>query len=224
MDLNQKQTKLILIIILVAGIVLVSLAPVLGNVLDKTIIAEESEKEIDADSEDDFDKAYTQDISLSEGEKMIIEFSSFYANSTPQLEIITKATSQSGNAPSTVDGNDFLVSTHAFGIDPDNSVASSAEATVPAGGESFYIEFAGTTQAPDQYSPDYLVSVPGDYVVLVTAGDNETKFDITIKTDGPMDAGDIINPVFSTIGWGLIIAFLAVISYQLYQKTTEVKA
>ncbi|MFO8017158.1 MAG: hypothetical protein R6U96_00860 [Promethearchaeia archaeon] len=221
MDLNSKQTKLILVILLVAGIVLLGLAPVLGKALDKTVIAEETEKEIDADSETDAEKAYTQEISLETNERAIIEFSTSYPNSTATLEIIGKGEfdSEPDDDPSAMTGENFVYSEFAMGDTPNTGVSQDVSSVTIENDDYYYIEFAGDTDGNGN-----LKSVPGNYVVIVSAGLNETQFDISIKTDGPMDAGDVINTVFNVIGGSLIVAFLAVVSYQLYQRTTEVKA
>lgn len=222
LDLGEKKTKLILLVFLVVGIVLLSLGPVLGTALDKTMVAQEEGSELNTNSATDLDEAYSQEFTLGKNEKAIIEFSVFYPNSTVVLKIVGKGETQSQTgpvySPSAMSGETFIHSTFERGQIPGS--ATDVSSVTATNDDYYYIEFMGSADGQGN-----LQSIPGDYVVVVyTSTANETQFDITIQTDGPADAGDVINTIFTIAGWGLIIAFLAVVSFSVYKEATEVKA
>ena len=74
MDRGSKKFKLILIVLLIVGVALLTLAPVIALVGDRTLLYQNFEEEIKDDSMGSLKDAFTQEVTLRKDERLIIEF------------------------------------------------------------------------------------------------------------------------------------------------------
>ncbi len=205
-------------IILVVGIVFLVLAPILGFTTEKTTVLEKRPKTIGEDSSAGLKESYAFGFSLTSGQKARIEFSVYYANVTATLKILGKGYYDQqlalNSSPGGITGLDFIYSQFVWGQSPSSNTGSTNSRTVMYNGY-WYIEFAGDTNG------DYLISIPGSYVVVVY-GDNDgppaninVLFNIAIKIDGP---GEMLEKIFYYIGTGVILVAVLFISFGYYKK------
>ncbi len=214
----MKRKKLSMIILIV-GIAFLVLAPILGYTLDKTTLLDRKPITINEDSSVGLPEAYDYGFTLQSYQKVRIEFSVYYANVTATLKIFGRGyydqqKALNSTSPGAMVGLDFVWSQFAWGQTPSSHTDDANSRTITYNGY-WYIEFAGDT------NNDYLISIPGSYVVVVY-GDNdgpatntEVKFNIVIKIDGP---GDYLEKIFFYIGAGVILAALLFISFGYYKQ------
>ena len=180
----EKRAKIVLLI----GIILIIAAPILGFFLDKLILysAAPVTPPIQETSDTDIANAYNFPVSLAKNQKLVVEFSIYYPDVSATLKILGKGAYEAAVAtnanPNGITGENFVYSEFTWGQSPSSSTVSTNSRNINEDGY-WYIEFAGTT------SGDYLVSRPGDYVVVVygtnSGSSTDVTFNITIKTDGP---------------------------------------
>ena len=206
-------------IIFIVGVALLITAPILGYFLDKTVLYERKPYVIDEDSDNSLQSAFAYPFSIRRDQKITIGFSVYYANVTATLKILGKGYYNqqydlNSTLPDDLNGQDFVYSQFVWGQSPSTYTYSDDERSITYNGY-WYIEFAGDT------SGDYLISIPGSYVVVVY-GDNDgppqntdVLFNIVIKIDGP---GDLLEEIFYYLGAGVIAALVLFISYSYYKK------
>ena len=214
--MRLELSKRISAILLLVGIILLVLAPIFGTSLDTVLIEEKNGEELKDDSLTELKEAYSSEVTIGKNEKIIIEFSANFENCSINLIIVGKGHYESideKDSPTLLtDNKDFLVSKFAMGdVKNDNPEASEANLADITNDGYYYIEFMGSIDGTD------LISEPGDYVIVVYGQnlgvkDDEVEFNIKIMTDGPADAGDILEVLFLIIGIGLI-GFVALISF-----------
>ena len=210
--------KKISMIILIVGIAFLVLAPILGYTLDKSTLVDRRPATIREDSSAGLTRAFAFGISLGSGQIARIEFSVYYANVTATLKIFGRGYYDQqkalNNSPGGMTGLDFIYSQFVYGQSPSTFTSSASSRTITYNGY-WYIEFAGDT------SGDYLISIPGSYVVVVY-GNNDgpsantaVSFNIMIKIDGP---GDLLERIFYYIGAGVLLAAVLFVSFGYYKK------
>jgi hypothetical protein len=210
----EKRAKIVLII----GVILIIAAPILGFFLDKLILysAAPVTPPTQETSNTDIADAYNFPVSLAKNQKLVIEFSIYYPDVSATLKILGKGAYEAAVAinanPNGITGENFIYSEFTWGQSPSSSTASTSSRSITEDGY-WYIEFAGTT------SGDYLVSRPGDYVVVVygTNGGSSTEvaFNITIKTDGP---GEFLQYLLLAMGIIILVVFALYFSYSYLNK------
>ena len=188
--------KKISMIILIVGIAFLVLAPILGYTLDKSTLVERRPATIGEDSSAGLTNAFASGFSLASNQKARIEFSVYFANVTATIKIFGKGYFDQqyalNNTPGGMTGLDFIYSQFVWGQSPSSFTGSSSSRTITYNGY-WYIEFAGDTNG------DYLISIPGSYVVVVY-GNNDgpaaytsIRFNIIVKIDGP---GELLERIF----------------------------
>ena len=210
--------KKISMIILIVGIAFLVLAPILGYTLDKSTLVERRPATIGEDSSAGLTKAFASGFTLTSNQKARIEFSVYFANVTATIKIFGKGYYDQqyalNNTPGGMTGLDFIYSQFVWGQSPSSFTGSSSSRTITYNGY-WYVEFAGDT------SGDYLISIPGSYVVVVY-GNNDgpaaytsIRFNIIVKIDGP---GELLERIFYYIGAGVILVAILFVSFGYYKK------
>ncbi len=209
----EKKIKILVLV----SVILIILGPVLGLLLNKIILVNQPVV-IPATSNSDIQDAYAYPFSLAKGQKIVIEFSVFTENVTATLKILGKGTYDQedvpANPPGPIGGRSFVYSEFAYGRSPaiyTVAYASTSRSITNEG--NWYIEFAGGVNGA------YLVSIPGDYVVIVygtNSGGTNVFFDLVIKIDGP---GEIIGTLIMLIGIGALVAILVIGTLGYLKKT-----
>lgn len=210
----EKRVKIVVLI----GIILIIAAPILGFFLDKLILynAAPVTPSIQETSDTDIADAYNFPVNLAKNQKLVIEFSIYYPDVSATLKILGKGAYDAAVAtnanPNGITGESFVYSEFTWGQSPSSSTSSTNSRTINEDGY-WYVEFAGTT------SGDYLVSRPGDYVVVVygtnSGSSTDVTFNITIKTDGP---GEFLQYLFLAIGIIILVVFALYFSYSYLNK------
>jgi len=202
--LLKKKTAYIIIGI---GLACLVLGPFLGILLDKVTIYDRKPVVIQEDSSTSIRNAFAQQVTLSKDQKLIVEISEFYPNSSVTIRIIAKSVydreySLDNPPPS---GLQFVYSEFGWGSTPSGSTTGTNSLSLPSSGIYFYIEFMGDRVG------DSLISWPGDYYVIVYGSnsgpvtDTDVPFDITIKVDGP---GQTLNNLLILIGALILVAYV----------------
>jgi hypothetical protein len=210
--------KKISMIILIVGIAFLILAPILGYTTAKSTLLDRRPAIIEEDSSTGLTEAFAFQFSIQSNQKVRIEFSVYYANITATLKIFGRGYYDQqlalNNSPVGMTGLDFIYSQFVWGQAPSTFTGSASSRTIVYNGY-WYIEFAGDT------SGDYLISIPGSYVVVVY-GDNDGPpanidilFNIVIKIDGP---GELFETIFYYIGAGVILVAVLFVSFGYYKK------
>jgi len=210
--LLKKKTAYIIIGISIACLIL---GPVMGLLLDKMIIYDKDSELIREDSSSGLTKAFYKPVTLSKDQKLIVEISEFYPNTSITIKIIAKSVFDRAfslnSTPSGISGLWFVYSEFGWGSSPAGSTDDATALSLPSSGMYFYIEFMGDRTG------DSLISWPGDYFVIVygtnsgPASVREVYFDISIKVDGP---GETLNNLLIVIGALILVAYamLALVS------------
>ena len=191
------------------GIACLVLGPFFGMLLDKMTLYEGKPEIIQEASSTSMTNAFAYKVTLSQDQKLIVEISEFYPNSSVTIKIIAKsvydrAISLDSN-PGGVSGLQFVYSEFGWGSSPAGSTVGVSSLSLPSSGIYFYIEFMGDRVG------DSLISWPGDYFVIVygsnsgPVSDTNVTFDITIKVDGP---GEALNNLLILVGALIIVAYV----------------
>lgn len=210
-ETNKFLKKKTTYIILGIGAICLILGPIFGIVFDKMTIYDSKPEIIQEDSADGMTKAFAFPVTLNRDQKLIIEISNFYPNSSVTIRILAKSTYlraySLNSTTSGVTGLQFVCSEFGYGTTPSGSTFGTNSLTLPTDGIYLYIEFMG-----DRIG-DSLISWPGDYYVVVygsnsgPASDLNVLFDIHIKVDGP---GEALYNFFILIGVLIILIYLMV--------------
>jgi len=211
----EKKIKILVLI----SVILIILGPVLGLLLNKIILVDQSFV-ISETSNSDIQNATAIEFTLSKGQKSVIEFSVSTENITANLIILGKATYdqeyEDSTAPGSISGEKyFIYSEFAFGQIPISNQAHSDDIRSITNEGYWYIEFAG------EVSGLYLRSVPGDYVIIVSGTNSgglnlNIYFDLVVKIDGP---GEIIGMLLTLVGIGMLVAILVIGTMSYLKKT-----
>jgi len=215
----MKRRK-ILGIFFIIGIALLILAPILGYATDKITICDRKPVIIREDSSTGLQKAFAFPFSLESNQKVRVEFSVFYANISATLKIFGNGYySQQyalNNSPGGLTGLYFVYSQFVWGQTPSVYTGSDNVRTFGYSEDGYwYIEFAGGA------SGDYLISIPGSYVIVVygdnngPSSDTTVRFNLVVKIDGP---GDLLEDIFYYIGAGILGALSLYLAYDYYKK------
>ncbi len=205
--LMKKKTAYIIIGISIACLIL---GPIMGLIFDKVSIYDKSPHLIQEDSSSSLKEAFGYPVSLSKDQKLIIEISEFYANTSITIKIVAKSVYDRAyslnSTPSGISGLQFVYSEFGWGSSPSGSTNGDSELDLPSNGFYFYIEFMGDRVG------DSLISWPGDYFVIVygsnsgPASETDVYFDINIKVDGP---GETLNNLLIVVGALILFAYAA---------------
>ncbi len=209
--LLKKRTAYIIIGISIACLIL---GPIIGLFFDKMTIYDKKEQLIQENSNNGIAEAFAHPVTLSKDQKLIVEISEFYTNSSVTIKIIAKsvydrAYSLNGTPsgiPSGISGLWFVYSEFGWGASPAGSTDDATALSLPNDGIYFYIEFMGHRVG------DSLISWPGDYYIIVygtnsgPASETDVYFDISIKTDGP---GETLNNILIIVGAIILVAYAA---------------
>jgi hypothetical protein len=205
--LLKKKTAYIIIGISIACLIL---GPVMGLIFDKVTLYDRKPHTIQEDSNSGLTKAFGHPVTLSKDQKLIVEISEFYPNTSITIKIIAKSVYDRAyslnSTPSGISGLEFVYSEFGWGASPSGSTAGSTALSLPSGGIYFYIEFMGDRTG------DSLISWPGDYYVIVygtnsgPASARNVYFDISIKVDGP---GQTLNNLLIVVGALILVAYAA---------------
>jgi len=207
--LFKKKTAYIIIGI---GIACLVLGPFFGIILGKVTLYEVKPQIIQEDSSTGMTNAFAYKVTLSKDQKLIIEISEFYPNSSVTIKIIAKsvydrAYSLDSN-PGGISGLQFVYSEFGWGSSPAGSTVGVSSLSLPSSGIYFYIEFMGDRVG------DSLISWPGDYYVIVygtntgPVSDTNVYFDITIKVDGP---GQTLNNFLIFVGAFILVVYVMLV-------------
>jgi hypothetical protein len=204
--LLKKKTAYLIIGI---GIACLVLGPLFGILLDKMTIYEGKPQVIQEDSTTSIRNAFAHPVTLSKDQKLIVEISEFYPNSSVTIRIIAKSVFDRAysldNPPGGISGLEFVYSEFGWGSTPAGSTVGTSSLSLPSSGIYFYIEFMGDRVG------DSLISWPGDYYVIVygtnsgPVSDTAVPFDITIKVDGP---GQMLNNLLILIGAFILVVYV----------------
>jgi len=208
------ERKKILIIILIIGIACLILGPVLGFLMNKITVSDNSviPVSISEASSSGIQDAHSIPITLDKGQKAIIQFAVYYENITTTLKIfglgVYNRQYALNSAPTGLTGRNFLYSIFAYGQSPSSSTFSTNSRSITEDG-FYYMEFAGDTNG------DYLISVPGQYVIVVygtnsSPTDTDVLFNIKVEVDGP---GTFLSSLFITIGILLLVLWVGLLAY-----------
>jgi hypothetical protein len=207
----EKKIKILILIC----VILIILGPILGLALNKVILVNQSFV-ISETSNTDIQNATAYEFTLSKGQKIAIEFSVNTANVTATLKILGKGAYdqayEASSNPGPITGKNLIYSQFAFGQTPASQSASATSRSITNDG-FWYIEFAGDTTG------DYLISVPGDYVVIVYGTNSfatNVYFNLVIKMDGP---GAIVETLLILIGVGALVAIMLLVTIGYLKKT-----
>jgi len=208
----EKRVKIIVIL----GLILLVAAPILGFFLDKLLLFSAGPIPIDENSNTDIQDAFAFPVSIEKNQKLVIEFSVYYANISATVKIVGKGAYDAAYAtnanPNGLTGESFVYCEFTWGQSPSTSTVASSSRSITEDGY-WYIEFAGTT------SGDYVVSRPGDYVVIVygtnSGSSTQVLFNITIKADGP---GEFLQNLFLAIGIVILACYVLYFSYSYLNK------
>ena len=191
------------------GILCLVLGPLFGILLDKVSVYEGKPQVIQEDSTTGMTNAFAKQVTLTKDQKLIVEISEFYPNSSVTIRIIAKSVFDRAisldSAPGGVSGLQFVYSEFGWGSSPAGSTNGASSLSLPSSGIYFYIEFMGDRVG------DSLISWPGDYYVIVygintgPVSDTNVSFDITIKVDGP---GETLNNLLILIGALIIVVYV----------------
>lgn len=158
---------------------------------------------------------------MASRQKVRIEFSVYYANVSATLKIFGKGYYDQqyalNNTPvDNLIGLDFIYSQFVWGQSPSTRTDSDNERSFTFSEDGYwYIEFAGDTYG------DYLISIPGSYVIVVYGDNNgppsdtSVRFNLVVTMDGP---GDFLEDFFYYIGAGVIGVVILLLSYGYYKK------
>ncbi len=203
----KKKTAYIIIGISIACLIL---GPVIGLLLDKVSVYDSKPHLMQEDSSSGLTKAFGQKVTLSKDQKLIIEISEFYPNTSVTIKIVAKSVYDRAfslnSTPSGISGLNFVYSEFGWGTTPSGSTNGATALSLPSSGMYFYIEFMGDRTG------DSLISWPGDYYVIVygtnsgPASSRNVYFDITIKVDGP---GETLNNFLLIVGALILVAYAA---------------
>ncbi len=210
--LLKKKTAYLIIGISIACLIL---GPIMGVLLDKVTVYDMSTQPMKEDSSLGITKAFAHQATLVKDQKLIIEISDFYPNSSVTIKIIAKSMYDRAyslnSTPSGITGLEFVYSEFGWGSTPAGSTNGATVLSLPGNGIYFYIEFMGDRVG------DSLISWPGDYYVVVygtnsgSVSATDVFFDINIKVDGP---GETLNDLLIIVGALILVAYaiLALIS------------
>ncbi|NHJ21583.1 MAG: hypothetical protein EAX91_11615 [Candidatus Lokiarchaeota archaeon] len=204
--LLKKKTAYIIIGI---SIICLILGPLFGLLLDKLTVYERQTQTVQESSTSSIRDAFAQPITLTKDQKLIVEISEFYQNSSVTIKIIAKSVYDLArnldSAPGGLSGLDFVYSQFGWGSTPAGSTNGATSLSLPSSGIYFYIEFMGDRVG------DSLISWPGDYYVIVYGSNSgppaitTVYFDITIKVDGP---GEALSNYLILIGALILIIYV----------------
>ena len=196
-------------IIIGFSIVCLILGPFFGLLLNKVSVYEKKPEIIQEDSTTSMSNAFAKSVTLSKDQKLIVEISEFYPNSSVTIKIIAKSVYSQAKSldtpPWAISGLQFVYSEFGWGSSPGGSTTGASSLNLPSSGIYFYIEFMGDRVG------DSLISWPGDYYVIVYGSnsgpitDTAVPFDITIKVDGP---GEMLNNLFILIGALILVLYV----------------
>jgi len=204
----KKRTAYIIIGISIACLIL---GPIMGLLFDKMPIHDKTGQIIQEDSSFRITNAFAQPVTLSKDQKLIVEISEFYENTTVTIKIIAKSLydreySLNSTLTGSIPGLWFVYSEFGWGASPTGSTDDATALTLPNDGNYFYIEFMG-----HRYQ-DSLISWPGDYYIIVYGTNSgpasvlDVYFDISIKVDGP---GETLNNLLVIVGALILVAYAA---------------
>lgn len=210
--------RIALTAILVLGIVFLILAPILGYAFEKSDLLDRRGITINEDSSNGLQKAFARQVSISKGQKLSIDFSVSYANVSATIKIFGKGFYDQrfalNSSPPGLTGQNFVRSQFVWGQPPRDFTDSVNSQTITNNGY-WYIEFGGDTDG------DYVISIPGRYVVVVygdnngPSADTAVIFNLRIRIDGP---GDFLEELFYYLGIGVLIFLALLISFGYYKK------
>jgi hypothetical protein len=208
----EKKYKLFIIV----SVILIIAGPILGFAFNKVTLFSQTGVTISEESNTNITKAYSFPFHLEKDQKVTVEFSLHYLNVTAYLKILGKGAYDSAylaESPSNgLTGDDFVYTRFAFG---NNLVGSANSRSIQYDGY-WYIEFAGDTSGVS------LISIPGDYVLIIYGTNNgggswtDVKFDLTIKTEGP---GAILELIFILVGVIALLAITFLLTLSYLKKT-----
>jgi hypothetical protein len=178
---NKFLKKKTAYIILGIGAVCLILGPLFGVVLDKMTIYDSKPELIYEDSADGMTEAFAYPVTLNRDQKLIIEISDFYPNSTVTIRILAESVYKRAyslnSTTSGVTGLQFVYCEFGYGSTPAGSTVGANTLTLPNNGIYFYIEFMGDRVG------DSLISWPGNYYVVVYGSNSGPASDIKVYFD-----------------------------------------
>ncbi len=214
-------SKKVFKIFLILAILLIIAGPLLGYFLNKVTVESRDAGNpliIQESSTTTIRDAYHKDVTLSRNQRIIIEFSVYYPDVSAYLIIIGKGTydqEYTADNPPPGSGLTFLYSEFTYGQPAAYSALPATVVTITNDGY-WYIEFAGGYSG---VGGNYLISRPGDYVVVVygnnTGPGTQVTFNLIIKMDGP---GDFLQELFLTIGIILLACCAIFYAYSYLNK------
>ncbi len=223
--MEKLKLKKTIKVLLTMGLLFLILGPIVGEMAEKVLIHDESNKLIDQESEISFHNVSSYEISIKKNQKITIEFSVYSQNVTASLKIVGKGLFDSEymkndtGGPQNVSGRYFLISKPAWGGNP--SYYGETQTVVSCVQDDYYyIEFMGDGRE----SGNLIWNEPGDYVIFIYGSNSynmstEVIYNIEIYKDGPSTE---IKKWCSYIGWALIlIAGLVIINDSMKKLRSE---
>ena len=200
------------------SVIIIILGPIFGITLDKITLFD-SNVLISTNSSSNIQEAFDYPFTLTKEQKLTMEFSVNTRNVSATLKILTSSAwenaNDSGTDPDVITGQDFIYSQFAYGQSPATLSGSTTSRSISQNGY-WYCEFAGDT------SGDYLISMPGDYVVIIYGSNSQAPtwtnvtFNIKLRIDGP---GEFLGGLFILIGVSALVATMLLATFSYMKKT-----
>ena len=210
------------------GFILIASSFVLPVYFNRSTISDNKPLTIQEATADNISDSYVKRFHLSQGQRLTVEISDRYINVTNvRVMFMTLENYQNhvlldtdpDNVPDGP-GNDNIECVYSYSIYPQGSVRSD-DYRLPISVKDvvYKIDFLG---GDDGGETGDLISVPGDYVVVIwgendsTFGHTQVKIDLKILIDG---LGDTLRNVFFTMGWIVLLAACVItVVYIIYNK------
>ena len=201
------------------SVIIIALGPIFGITLNKITLFDNNVL-ISTDSNSNIQKAFAYPFTISNDQKLSIEFSVNTRNVSATLKIFARPAYDTYNSVNTTDpgsqtGESFTYSEFGYGQNPASLTGSTTSRSISESGY-WYCEFAGDT------SGDYLVSRPGSYVLVVYGYNSQAPtwtnvtFNIKLRIDGP---GQFLGGLFITIGVSALVATMILAALSYLKKT-----
>ncbi len=210
---NGKIKVICLIVAVLGGLFVVIAAPIARANREEVILDVRREGVSNA-SQTTIREAFTQDISLEQGQKYLIEFSTYYVNSTVNFVILGNGNYESRHAANQTSPGTGLTFLR---VEP-------VVGNVPSVQTGMWINFVNDGYRKIEFLGDGQQQIPGDYVIVIdgenpgTGDDDDTAY-FNLKVTLIQDTS-AIKTTWSTLGW---ILFLVGVGLFIYFTLNPVK-
>jgi hypothetical protein len=222
--MKKLNVPLKIVLPLLIGVFLVILASILGATTQKTSVVPAMERSKDTTSNTNIREAYNYNFTIKEDQHIQIILSSNSMDDTVNLKVVPRALfdefwrDNATKATNTITGLNMITYTRSWGNGPSGAVATVLTCAWN-GIQEVEAVFGGTTQN-DVFAVPHVVSVPGDYTLVVygtdatgAPSDTDVTFTVEVIAEGP---GLALKITFIILGYGLVIIgiVLALLEYR----------